>query len=621
LIAREHHRHRGASYAALFISFGLIAAACGGGSKKSTTATTEQATTSTSPGETTSTLAAGDAATSTTVAGSTSASVNKSTATTVGSTTKTTKKTGASATTIPKPSAQGNLLNVQATTSTTAGGKAPQPGGSITVALAADTVNFDPANGSSNSSATEGPRNSAIFDTLFFQDSTTYDLVAQLAAGITSTDGKVWDLHLRPNVKFTDGTTLDAEAVKFNINRIKDPATTPSPNRSAANQITDMTATDPLTLRMTLSAPSGQFPRILGSTIPWIGSPTAIQKQGAADFAVHPVGAGPFMLKEYVRGDHTLLVRNPGYWNAPLPYLDQINIRIIPDDSQRLNSLYTGEIQMGRVNRPQDCADAKGKKFGCSVAILNGGNDLIFNNSKFPFNNKTFRQAVGEAIDRDAYNQQVEGGFGLPVSSMFQPTSPFYEPDIVVSKYDPADAAAKFKQVFDANGGKKIPFTISASQGKSFDAATFFQGQLLQNGSGPCKACTFSQYLDVNLQQVTTVSLVSNSVNGTFDAQVWANLPLDPEPNLFISFRSGSTTNFNRYSNPQVDAALDTEHTSLDPAARKAAMRTFQQVWADEQPSFMYARVQQGFVYNSSIQDVRLFEDGTALLDRIWLQK
>ena len=157
-----------------------------------------------------------------------------------------------------------------------------------------------------------------------------------------------------------------------------------------------MTVIDPLTLRMTLSVPNGQFPRILGSTLAWVGSPTAIQKQGAADFAVHPVGAGPFLLKEYVRGDHTTLVRNPNYWGAPLPYLDQVNIRIIPDDSQRLNSLYTGEIQMGRVSRPQDCADAKSKHFGCTVAILNGANDLIFNNAKAPFNSKAFRQAVGE---------------------------------------------------------------------------------------------------------------------------------------------------------------------------------------------------------------------------------
>jgi peptide/nickel transport system substrate-binding protein len=602
------------------VSLALLAAACGGGGSKKTTNTTAsgvESTTSTSVGDTT-TSQATEASSSTTAV----AAASGSTATTAKATTATTKKSNASATTIPKPKAQTNLLNVQATSTTAQTGPTPQPGGNLTMAVAADsTTNFDPATGSSNSSATEGPRNSAIFDTLFFQDSTTYDLVAQQAQGMTSTDGKTWDLKLRPNVKFTDGTTLDAAAVQFNIKRIQDGTTQPDPNKSTALAITSMTVVDPLTLRMTLAAPSGQFPRIFGSTIAWVGSPTAIQNQGPTDFGNHPVGAGPFMLKEFVRGDHTTLVRNPNYWAAPLPYLDQVTIRIIPDDTQRLNSLYTGEIQMGRVNRPQDCADAKSKKFGCSLAILNGGNDLIFNNAKAPFNSKAFRQAVGEAIDRDAYNTVVEGGFGLPVSSMFQPTSPFYESDVIVSKYDPADAAAKFKAAFDANGGKKVSFSISASQGKSFDAATFFQGQLLQDGSGACKACTFKQYIDVNLIPVTTPTLVSNSVNGTYDAQVWANLPLDPEPNLYISFLSTSSTNFNRYNNSQVDAALTAEHTSLDPAARKAAMRTFQQVWADEQPSFMYARTQQGYLYQSNVQGVRLFEDGTALLDRIWIQK
>ena len=600
------------------VSLALVAAACGGGGKKTATPTTAaEATTSTSTAETTTTLAGTEGAATSTTAVTTSGG---SATTAKASTTKTTAKKAAATTTRPTPKPQGNLLNVQATTSSTTPGKQPQPGGSIVVAVSADTTSFDPAKGTSNSSATEGPRDTAIFDTLFFQDSATYDLVAQLAAGMTSTDAKVWDMKLRPNVKFSDGTVLDAAAVQFNFKRVQDPANS-SPNKSTAAGITDMTVIDPLTLRLTLATANGQFPRVFGSTMGWIGSPTAIQKQGADDFAVHPVGAGPFLLKEYVRGDHTLLQRNPGYWAAPLPYLDQVNIRIIPDDAQRLNSLYVGEIQMGRVSRPQDCADAKSKGKGCIVAILNGGNDLIFNNAKAPFNNKVFRQAVGEAIDTDAFNTTVEGGAGLPVHNMFQPTSPFYEKDIIVSHYDPADAAAKFKSLFDAAGGKKTEFTISASLGKSLDGANFFQGQLLQDGSGACKACTFRQYVTVNVQPVTTVQLISNSVNGTFDAQVWANLPLDPEPNLFISFRSGSSTNYNRFSNSQVDAALDTERTSLDPAARKAALRTFQQVWAEEQPSFMYARTQTGYVFDPKIQDVRLFEDGTALFDRIWIDR
>jgi peptide/nickel transport system substrate-binding protein len=599
--------------AAVAIACGLLAAACGGGSKKASNANSKETTTTapeTASGaveESTTTTAAGAAtggATPTTVSGTSSA--GRSTATTA-------KKSSSTSVTVFKkqtPNTQPALLNVVATTSTTAGGPVAQPGGSMTVAVAADTAGFDPAKASSASTATEGPRDGAIFDVLFYQDSQTYDLVAQLAAGMTSTDGKVWDMKLRPNVKFSDGTVLDANAVKFNYQRIQD-VNNASPVRSTALGMTDMTVVDPLTLRITLAAVNGQFPRVIANQLPFIGSPTAIQKQGAADFNVHPVGAGPFLLKEYVQGDHTLLVRNPGYWNAPQPFLDQINIRIIPDDTQRYNSLIAGEIQAGRVNRPQDVPAAAKVGFGAALAILNGGNDLIFNNSKPPFNDKRFRKAVSEAIDINAFSQAVEGGASIPATTLFQQSSALYE-NIPLSKYDKADAANLFKQVFQDNGNQKVEFTIIASQGKSSQSAEFFQGQLSQS--------EFSPYVKVNVQTVTTPVLVSGAVSGNYQAQVWANLPLDPEPNIYNSFHSGLSTNFNRYNNPALDAALETGRTSLDAAARKAAYKTVQQIFADDVPSYFYVRNQQGFLFSPKVHDFKVFEDGTPLWDRVWIE-
>ena len=70
-----------------------------------------------------------------------------------------------------------------------------------------------------------------------------------------------------------------------------------------------------------------------------------------------------------------------------------------------------------------------------------------------------------------------------------------------------------------------------------------------------------------------------------------------------------------------MDAALDLGRTSLDPAARKAAYRTVQQILADDVPSFFYARTQQGFLYDDKVKDVRLYEDGTPLWDRMWIDR
>jgi peptide/nickel transport system substrate-binding protein len=389
-----------------------------------------------------------------------------------------------------------------------------------------------------------------------------------------------------------------------------------APNRSTALLMTDMTVTDPLTLHISLSTVNGQFPRLIANQMPWIGSPTAIQKQGPDDFAAHPVGAGPFLLKEWLRGDHVTLQRNPAYWNAPMPYLDQITIRLIPDDTQRYNSVRAGEITMGRVALPQQCASAKTQGKNCILAIPNGGNDLLLNNSKPPFDNKTFRQALAEAIDLDAYNTTIEGGAGIPARTLFQQASPFFE-NIPVTTYNPADASAKFKAIFDANGGKKSEFTINAAAGKSTDAATFFQAQLLQNDS----LHHFRDYVTVNVQTVTGAVNQQNAITGNYQAQIWAHLPIDPEPNLYSSFRSGVSTNFSRYSNSKVDADLDQARTSLDPNVRHAAYKDFQQIWADEQPAILYARVQVGFISDPKVQDLRLLEDGTPLWDRIWLSR
>jgi peptide/nickel transport system substrate-binding protein len=244
----------------------------------------------------------------------------------------------------------------------------------------------------------------------------------------------------------------------------------------------------------------------------------------------------------------------------------------------------------------------------------------LFNNSRPPFNNKVLRQAFAEAIDLDAYNKSLDGGVGTPARTLFNQSSQFFE-NIPLSHYDPADATSKFKSAFDANGGKKIDITLTTTQGRSTDVATFFQGQLLQDGSGDCKACQFKQYVNISIQIVTTTALISNATNGSYDVQVWGYNVIDPDPILFNGFSSGSSLNYARYSNSQMDAALAQGRTTIDPAVRRQAYKTVQQIWADEVPVFFYARSQSGVVFDSKVQDVRLIEDGTPLFDRLWIDR
>lgn len=143
------------------------------------------------------------------------------------------------------------------------------------------------------------------------------------------------------DVTFSDGTPLDAEAVKFNWDRLRDPATA-SGSVGEASQIASTEVLDPTTLQVELAAPNPNYAHsVIVSSMNWIASPNALQ-QGAAAFDENPIGAGPFTLANWSRQDVIELEKNPTYWDAPRPYLEGLTIRTSADTTQRLNSITTG---------------------------------------------------------------------------------------------------------------------------------------------------------------------------------------------------------------------------------------------------------------------------------------
>src|SRR5262249_51467250 len=147
--------------------------------------------------------------------------------------------------------------------------------------------------------------------------------------------------------KFTDGTTLDANAVKFNWSRIGAPESAAQQKRFAA-PIQSIDVVDPLTLKITLTGPLGSFPENVVA-LSSIASPTALQKYGA-DYGTSPdstVGAGPFKLSEFIRGNKITMVRNPSYWNKPKPYIDTLTFLVgLTDTGQQYNAFQTGQVQV-----------------------------------------------------------------------------------------------------------------------------------------------------------------------------------------------------------------------------------------------------------------------------------
>nr|WP_245664527.1 ABC transporter substrate-binding protein [Nocardia grenadensis] len=215
----------------------------------------------------------------------------------------------------------------------------PRHGGTVTLAWNTEAQSVDPVTCAIGIGV--GPCQ-AIYGALLYYDPETRSVVPGMAESFTSQDGKHWTLKLRPGVTFTDGTPFDAAAVAFNWQRALDPSML-SPSRAAARTMS-WRVLDASTLAVTSTEVNHQLPYQLTESLAFVGSPTAIEREGA-DFANAPVGAGPFVFASWARGTELVLERNSGYWDSPRPYLDRFVYKTIPADDQRYNALQADEVQ------------------------------------------------------------------------------------------------------------------------------------------------------------------------------------------------------------------------------------------------------------------------------------
>src|SRR4029077_20421946 len=232
-------------------------------------------------------------------------------------------------------------------------------------------------------------------------------IVPMLAASWTmGSDGKTVTFKLRQGVKFHDGTPFNAEAVKANFDRMRDPKF-PSARRSEIAPVANVVPVDPATVQVTLERPYSPLLYVLTDRAGMMLSPTATQKDGL-NFGLHPVGTCPFTFVEKIPQDHIALRRNADYWEKGLPHLDGIVYRMITDDNARVAILKSGDVDIvGTVPLPQAkelAADAAkpGARFRLLQPAPIAWTAIALNVTSPPFDNKPFRQAFAAVVDRDA---------------------------------------------------------------------------------------------------------------------------------------------------------------------------------------------------------------------------
>jgi peptide/nickel transport system substrate-binding protein len=432
---------------------------------------------------------------------------------------------------------------------------AQKQGGSITVGLELDIPGFDPLKvGVFDTSAETAA--AAIFDTLTTLDDKG-EVQPKLALSWThSDDFKTWTFKLRPGVKFQDGTPFNAEAVKANLDRQKDPANKCRCAFYVAG-IHDVQAPDELTVVFNLTDPSVNLPAVmtLQSSNFVMQSPTAWKTKGD-DYNRNPVGTGPYILKSWTAGDRMVLERNPDYWNKGHPHLDRIVLKPLPDAQSRFASLQSGEADIVW----DDEADAdniqkaqKDPKLTVHSYAGSGAAVYAFNTKVAPFDDVRVRQALVMAIDRNKMSQALTNGMSRPA------TNPYGDGSWVKCKDDGAlpNDIQKAKALI-ADYGKPVDFKMivtATPRGRTV-------GQILQQ---------FWKQIGANMEieQVDQASIVPRAFMRQFQLTPWRIVDLaDPDPQMYANFHTGSPVALANYSNPELDALLEQARTTADTGKR-----------------------------------------------------
>jgi peptide/nickel transport system substrate-binding protein len=501
---------------------------------------------------------------------------------------------------------------VGSTADTTAGSTAddeePIAGGEATVLVFNEIAGLDPITGTGAAGA-DGQRLFALYGALVVYDPARNETVPVLAESLEpDADFTGWTLTLRDGIEFSDGTPFDAAAVQANWERAQVPE-----NRSQAiglaSTVSSMTATDTRTLQIALVSPNAHFDNgIARQALNYIASPTAIAGGG---LAAAPVGAGPFLLEEWVRDDQMVLVPNPGWLGSDGPYVDRLVFRVIGDEQQRIDTFVTGDADLAFTPVPESVQLAMDEGAGGYASVdVSGGGTVAFNTTTAPFDDPRVRRAVAVGVDAAVAADVVRGEGTVVATNPMRSDSPWYTSDADYPAYDPDEAQRLFDEYAAEHGGS-VSFTLGAfPQTENTVLAEFVQTSLNQYDG-----------VEVEVDVADAATAFTRVLQGDFQAHLWGFPVLDPDPGLYNALHSGLPTNITRYADPEVDRLLDEARITADNDSRAPLYQEALAIYAEALPFWHTLHPSFGYVYSARVHDVVLYEDGNLRSDLLWIEQ
>jgi peptide/nickel transport system substrate-binding protein len=452
----------------------------------------------------------------------------------------------------------------------------PVLGGSVTYGLEAETQGgFCPPTAQLAAGGIQVFQ--ALYDTLTVPNDKG-EYVPYLARSVEpNADFTQWTIVLRDGITFHNGSPLNAEAVKLNLDRFR---------RGTLFQfvfpdVADVTVVDPMTVRVTMKRPWVKFNAALWST-GRLGMAAPEQLNDEATCSRNPIGTGPFRFQEWTPNDHLTAVKNPNYWQKDkfgnqLPYLDSITFRPQIDVSQRVNGLKAGDLDLIHTTDGQQITRLRNDAEAGSIKMLETDRaaeiaHTMLHAGKPPFNNVNARLALAHAADRNELNLLTNNEVTPTWDQPYAPETLGYQKDPGFPKRDPKKAEEFVNKYKQETGQSELRFVLRSTPDpgtQQLAAAIKDQAEkvpgIVVEVAPPTEQ---SQYINL-------------AIGGDYEAILWRNFPGGDPDTLYVWWKSTlpnqqgqevrNTVNFGRIENAEIDRALDEGRTVSDPARRKDA--------------------------------------------------
>ena len=438
-----------------------------------------------------------------------------------------------------------------------------------------------------NASSELGIPLTSVYDTLVWQDLNGEFVPGLAKSWEISDDGLTYTFRLRDDVVFHDGTFFNAQAVKFNLNRVADPATKSQKAVFMLGPYESTEIVDDYTVKVHLKEPYAPFLDSASQVYLGMASPTAVEKWGG-DYQLHQVGTGPFIMKEYIPKDHLTLVRNPDYnWAPPIfnhqgpAYLEEIEFRFFVEPATRALALEGGEADVMGEIPPHDAERLADNPAFTVLPVAIPGQSLQFflNTEKAPTDDLRVRQAINYATDKEAIVKAIFKEYSPVAHGALNAFTIGYDEGMVgMYEVDPAKAGTLLEEAGwvdrDGDGNREKdgqPLKLEAylmGWGYVPEVTQLLQAQLKAVG------------IEMENQVVAYPAALEAAREGKHNLIPFSLSSSDPDilRTFFHSSNADSGFNWSKVRDPRLDELLENGARTLDLDRRKELYAEAQQL-------------------------------------------